>query len=132
MAGPLVGLTPYAHVADVQRSIDFYAQLGLIAANTHVHGGALLWAFLTNVDGDPNAAAVRLMLARADEPVDPHAQAVLFYLWAEDVRALHDELKDNGVAVGEVHEPFYMPAGEFRVEDPDGYVLLIGQLGERE
>ena len=35
-----------------------------------------------------------------------------------------------GVEVGEVKRPFYMPAGEFRVADPDGYVLLIGQLGD--
>jgi hypothetical protein len=34
---------------------------------------------------------------------------------------------------GKVFEPtypFYMPAGEVRVHDPDGYVLLVGQIGD--
>jgi hypothetical protein len=34
------------------------------------------------------------------------------------------------VEVGEITRPFYMPAGEFRLEDPDGYVLLVGQLDD--
>jgi hypothetical protein len=29
------------------------------------------------------------MLAEADEPVDPGAQAVLFYLYAHDLQGLH-------------------------------------------
>ena len=69
------------------------------------------------------------MLALADEPVDPAAQAVLFYCWAPDVHALRDELLAAGVPVGPVHRPFYMPAGEIRLVDPDGYVVLVGQLG---
>ncbi len=43
------------------------------------------------------------------------------------MRRLHDELVAAGVEAGEVEHPFYMPSGEFRVVDPDGYVLLVGQ-----
>jgi hypothetical protein len=32
------------------------------------------------------------------------------------------------VEVGEIEHPSYMPAGELRVLDPDGYVVLVGQL----
>ena len=128
-AAPVDGLTAYAHVADVERSIEFYGQLGLAVATTHHHEGRLVWAFVASDPGDPNRAGARLMLALADEPVDPSSQAVLFYAWARDVRALRQELAAAGIAVGEIEQPFYMPAGEFRVEDPDGYVLLIGQLG---
>jgi hypothetical protein len=71
----------------------------------------------------------KLMLALADGPIDAGIQAVLFYCWTADVQALHDELAAAGVEVGPVQHPFYMPAGELRVEDPDGYVLLVGQLG---
>lgn len=118
----LTGLWPYAHVADVQRSIDFYARLGLEVQNTHDAGGRLVWAFMTS----PTEPAAGLMLALADGPVDPDVQAVLFYCWTADVVSLRDEL-----GVGEITHPFYMPAGELRVADPDGYVLLVGQLDER-
>ena len=123
-APALTGLWPYAHVADVQRSIDFYARLGLEVRDTHDHEGRLVWAFLASSD------SAGLMLALAGERVDPHAQAVLFYCWAPDIAALREELVRDGVEVGEVTHPFYMPAGEIRVADPDGYVLLVGQLRE--
>jgi hypothetical protein len=32
-------------------------------------------------------------------------------------------------AVYNIISPFYMPDGELRVQDPDGYTILIGQLG---
>lgn len=67
------------------------------------------------------------MLAQADGPVDPAVQAILFYLYADDVAALREHLKRNSVEVSEVSRPFYMPEGEIRLTDPDGYVLLIGQ-----
>ena len=65
------------------------------------------------------------MLARAEGPVEPSQQAVLFYCWSPNVRVLHTELRDAGIDVGEIEYPFYMPAGEFRTVDPDGYVLIV-------
>src|SRR4051812_10962623 len=121
---PVAALIPYAHVADVQRSVDFYRLLGLEVVHTHEPGGRLVWAHLYRHDG------ARLMLALADGPFDREQQAVLFYCWTPDVRALRDELLAAGVPVGEVTRPFYMPAGEIRMEDPDGYVVLAGQLGQ--
>ena len=120
---PIDALIPYAHVEDVSRSIEFYRRLGLEVENTHTVEGRLVWALMARDDA-------RLMLALADGPIDAANQAVLFYCWTPDVRALHAELAAAGVEVGPVTEPFYMPAGEFRVEDPDGYVLLVGQLGD--
>ncbi len=96
--------------------------------NGHEEEGTLVWAFVTSPATNPNDAGARLMLALADGPVDESQQAVLFYCWSTDVRALHGELRDAGIAVGEIEHPFYMPAGEFRLVDPDGYVLLVGQL----
>lgn len=126
----LIALTPYAHVADVGRSVEFYELLGLSLRNSHHADGRLVWALLTGPAAEPNAAGARLMVALADEPVEPDRQAVLFYCWTPDVRGLRDRLLRAGVEVGEITHPFYMPAGELRVTDPDGYVLLLGQLGE--
>jgi catechol 2,3-dioxygenase-like lactoylglutathione lyase family enzyme len=125
---PIDALTAYAHVADVQQSIDFYRRFGLEVRNSHEQAGALVWAFVTSPADEPNEAGARLMLALADGPVDASQQAVLFYCWSPDVRALRDELREAGIAAGEIEHPFYMPAGELRVIDPDGYVVLVGQL----
>jgi hypothetical protein len=65
------------------------------------------------------------MLAQASEPVDPEKQAVLFYVYCPDVAAFRRMLIDAGVDAGPIQSPFYAPRGEFRVTDPDGYVLMI-------
>jgi hypothetical protein len=36
----------------------------------------------------------------------------------------------EGIAAGEVGFPEYLPQGEFRVLDPDGYTLMIAQSGD--
>jgi predicted enzyme related to lactoylglutathione lyase len=113
-------LVPFVHVADVQRSIDFYANLVFAVANTFVPSGSAepSWAWLTS--GNAN-----LMLARADEPVDHTRQGVLFYAYCDDVPAMHAALGSAGVAVGPIRSEFYAPDGEFRIEDPDGYVVMM-------
>ncbi len=70
-----------------------------------------------------------IMFARAAEPVVAGQQAVLFYLYSPDLIALREHLLTNGVKVSPITYPDYMPKGEIRVDDPDGYCLLIGQAG---
>ncbi len=69
------------------------------------------------------------MFARASDPVIASQQAVLFYLYSADLTALRAHLLGKSVKVSLISYPDYMPKGEIRVEDPDGYVLLIGQAG---
>ena len=119
---PVRDLVPYAHVRDIAVSVDFYSLLGFEPISTV--GGRnedVWWVYLQS-----NRA--RLMLAVASEPVVPEAQAVLFYLYTDDVARLRDQLIRAGLEPSVVRHPSYMPAGELRLHDPDGYVLLIGQL----
>jgi predicted enzyme related to lactoylglutathione lyase len=120
---PLRGLVPMAHVADVPRSIEFYHQLGFETRNTLMEVDQIVWAWMQN-------GKAHLMLTRSDRPTNSGAQDVLFYLYAADVAAYHHELSERGIKVSPLSYPFYMPAGEFRVDDPDGYCLLIGQSDE--
>jgi hypothetical protein len=69
------------------------------------------------------------MFARATEPVVPGQQSVLFYLYSPTLVALREHLVSAGVRISPIIYPEYMPKGEVRVEDPDGYILLIGQAG---
>jgi catechol 2,3-dioxygenase-like lactoylglutathione lyase family enzyme len=109
-----------AFVADVQRSLEFYARLGFEEVNRFEHDGRLNWVFL-------QSGGARLMLSRASDPIDPGAQAILFYVYTRDVEALRRDLLAAGLPVGEITRPFYMPGGEVRLTDPDGHVLLCGQ-----
>lgn len=113
-------LVPMTHVESVPRSIEFYRKLGFEVGNTFTPDGRAdpAWAWL-------HADRASLMVARAGEPVVPDQQAVLFYLYCDDVVATRSELEKEGIAVGPIEHPFYAPRGEFRATDPDGYVLMI-------
>lgn len=129
------------HVADVEASVAFYSMLGFQCCSRFQGAdGITRWA-------DVRSHRAQIMFARASGPIDASVQAVLFYLYSLDVRGLRDHLlgqgipdvgpppsegiespPPNGAAVFEIVPRFYMPAGELRVHDPDGYCLLIGQL----
>jgi hypothetical protein len=65
------------------------------------------------------------MLARASDPVLADHQGVLFYLYVRDVSGLRQRLLEAGVNAGPITHPFYSRRGEFRVTDPDGYVVMV-------
>jgi hypothetical protein len=113
-------LVPLAHVNRLSASIEFYARLGFSIGNTFVPPDATEPTWASLVSGEAS-----LMLAQAEEPVIASQQAVIFYVYVDDVAAAHTELARAGVAAGAIGYPFYSPRGEFRVEDPDGYVLMV-------
>lgn len=115
-------LVAFAHVASVERSIRFYADLGFRVANTFVPEGRTepAWAWLESENA-------HLMVGQATAPIDASRQAVLFYLYFDDIAQVHAALRDLGHSPGELRYPFYMPGGECRLEDPDGYVLMLAQ-----
>jgi hypothetical protein len=43
------------------------------------------------------------------------------------LQALRRSLLARQIAAGEISYPDYLPNGEFRVRDPDGYTLMIAQ-----
>ena len=117
----VMGLITMAHVASVQNSIDFYKLLGMeLRGSLKASDGDLRWAHIAR-------ERAHLMLARASAPVSAEQQAVLFYLYSPHLATLREHLIAAGVRVSSITYPDYMPKGEIRMEDPDGYVLLIGQ-----
>src|SRR2546425_4767055 len=89
------GLVPYAHVADLTRSIRFYRRLGFKVESTADHEGQLAWASL-------RCGKARLMIALATAPVDPERQAVLFYVHAKNVAGIREQLLDSGIEISEI------------------------------
>jgi hypothetical protein len=98
----------------------FYERLGFEIGNTHTDPGSgeTDWAALER----GNAA---LMLGKSDGPVAAEKQSVLFYLYYDDIAATYEDLLRLGLPCGEMSYPFYCPKGEFRLVDPDGYVLML-------
>ena len=116
-------LVAFAHVADVERSIAFYADLGFKVANSVLPEGhpTRVWAWL-------ESEKANLMIGVAANPIDASTQGILFYLYVDNIKDTRAALVELGHLPGEVKYPFYMPGGECRLEDPDGYVLMLAQI----
>ena len=119
----ITSLVPMAHVTDVAASAGFYEILGFETAGSFTPPGEAgpSWVSL-------RSGAAGLMLARAPEPVVAARQAVLFYVYCADVGAMRERVVAAGLAPGPIATPFYNPRGEFRLVDPDGYVVMVTHL----
>ena len=112
-------LVPMVSVADVERSIEFYAHLGFEVANTFACEGETKpsWAWIRSREA-------QLMLAASPDLI-PEKRTVLFYVYTEDVAAARASLAAENLNPGEITTPFYSPGGEFELVDPDGYVIMV-------
>lgn len=111
---------PFVHVKDVAASVEFYKLLGFSVLNTFVPPGhaSPVWAWM-------KSGAANVMLAAADGPFDSDQQAVLFYLYVDDLEGKRADLVEKGIDCGAIEQRFYAPRGEFRIQDPDAYVIMV-------
>ena len=123
---PISGLVPMIHVADVERSAGFYGLLGFEIGNYVPRSGPMHWAWLYAPKAADWKRGPNLMVTRSASPT-ASAHEVLFYLYAADLKSLRTSLLAKGVEASEISYPDYLPNGEFRVQDPDGYTLMIAQ-----
>lgn len=110
-------LIPMLPVTSMPLSLDFYCRmLGFEVEKRMDHWG---WAILRFDD-------CRLMLdqsinAHPDQPRD-----AVIYLYPEDVVEYHRQVRENGLTVPDLSITFY-DLKEFRIADPNGNQLWIGQ-----
>jgi catechol 2,3-dioxygenase-like lactoylglutathione lyase family enzyme len=109
-------LIPMLPVRSLPASIEFYQKLGFSVEQRNDDWG---WAMLC-------FGECRLMLDRSIN-VHPgaHRDSVL-YFYPDDVSEFHQEVQRNGLVVPDLEVTFYGMT-EFRVDDPDGNRLWIGQ-----
>jgi uncharacterized glyoxalase superfamily protein PhnB len=109
-------LTPMLPVRSMPASVDFYAKLSFCVEKRN---DEWRWALLSS-------GACRLMV---DESINVHPDAPrssVLYLYPDDVSTFHEEARRNGLVVPDLEVTFY-GMKEFRIDDPDGNSLWIGQ-----
>ena len=112
----LTRIVPMLPVASMPKSVTFYEQLGFEVEHRNDEWG---WAMLRSGD-------CRLMV---DQSIAPHPGAPrtgIVYLYPADVAEYHARVRAAGVAVPDLATTFYGMT-EFRLDDPDGNHLWVGQ-----
>lgn len=107
---------PMLPVRHMPTSVEFYAKLGFAVEKRN---DEWRWAMLVLDE-------CRLMVDESiNQPPDAPRTSVI-YLYPDDIFAYHRDLRRHGVDAPSISHPFY-GMSEFRIEDPDGNRLWIGQ-----
>ncbi|MBX3266447.1 MAG: VOC family protein [Acidobacteria bacterium] len=109
-------LIPMLPVANIARSVEFYGKLGFEVENRN---DEWRWAML-------RFGECRLMI---DQSINPHPgmpRTGVLYLYPSDIVSYHAQVRSNGIDIPDLETTFY-GLTEFRLDDPDGNRLWIGQ-----
>jgi len=109
-------LIPMLPVKSMLASIEFYKKLGFSVEQKNDDWN---WAMLSFDE-------CRLMV---DQSINVHPNAPrqsVLYLYPENIVEYHRQVRTNGLDVPDLNETFYGMT-EFRLDDPDGNRLWIGQ-----
>jgi catechol 2,3-dioxygenase-like lactoylglutathione lyase family enzyme len=109
-------LVPMLPVKSMPASVEFYQKLGFSVEQRNDEWG---WAMLRFDE-------CRLMV---DQSINNHPNAArqsVLYLYPDDVVEYHRHMRSSGLPVPDLDVTFY-GLTEFRIEDPDGNRLWIGQ-----
>jgi uncharacterized glyoxalase superfamily protein PhnB len=110
-------LIPMLPVKNMPASVDFYCEkLGFEVEQRNDDWG---WASLRFDD-------CRLMVDQSINSNSNASRDSILYLYPTDIVEYHKQVRRNGLVVPELEATFY-GLTEFRIEDPDGNRLWIGQ-----
>lgn len=109
-------IIPMLPVSNMPASVEFYRKLGFSVEQRNDH-----WRWAMLCFGD-----CRLMV---DESINVHPgipRTSVLYLYPEGIHEFHEQVRRNGLDVPGLETTFYGMT-EFRIDDPDGNRLWIGQ-----
>ncbi|WP_313222735.1 VOC family protein [Pseudoxanthomonas mexicana] len=110
-------IIPMQPVRHLPRAIAFYEKLGFTLEDRRDDWG---WARLRW--GDCQVMLDQSINANPDAP-----RGAVLYLYPDDVSVFHAQVRANGLDVPKLETTFY-GMREFRIDDPDGNRLWIGQV----
>ena len=109
-------LIPMLPVKSMPASVAFYQKLGF---GIERRMDEWRWAML-------RFGECRLMVDESINTHPPLPRTSVLYLYPDDIAGYHKQLRENGLDIPELETSFYGMT-EFRMDDPDGNRLWIGQ-----
>jgi catechol 2,3-dioxygenase-like lactoylglutathione lyase family enzyme len=120
----MASITTEISVEDIERSRAFYEALGFSVDNEGIkddkgcqwyslsNGGATLWILRRDVD-------------EFDSPGTRVGVGVHIFVGVDDVDAAYEVAGDQGWAIAKGIEDLWYGLREFKVRDPDGYLVVV-------
>jgi uncharacterized glyoxalase superfamily protein PhnB len=119
-------ISPNIFVKDINKTIDFYKQLGFSVVTTVPEESDFVWVMMA-------CGNVTFMFQTFDslgeELPEISRQAggsLLLYIQTKEIRKLYDQVKDKMTIVKGLEKTFY-GATEFSIQDLNGYILTFAE-----
>lgn len=119
-------LAPNIFVRDINKTIDFYKQLGFTLVNSVPEQSPYVWAMMTcgsvtfMFQTFESLGNELLKISRQD------GGSLLFYINIKGIRKFFEEIKDKVLVVKGLEKAFY-GATEFSIVDINGYTLTFAE-----
>lgn len=119
-------VTANIFVNDINKTIDFYKQLGFNVVMTVPEEGDIIWTMMTC--GNVTFMFQTFQSLGNDLPTisRQNGGSLLFYIKTSEIRKFFDQIKENVKVVKGIEKTFY-GATEFSIEDNNGYLLTFAE-----
>jgi uncharacterized glyoxalase superfamily protein PhnB len=119
-------ISPNIFVKDINKTIDFYKQLGFSVITTVPEQGDFVWVMMT-------CGNVTFMFQTFDSLGEElpavsrqDGGSLLLYIQTKGIRKLYGQVKDTMTIVKGLEKTFY-GATEFSIQDINGYILTFAE-----
>lgn len=119
-------ISPNIFVKDINKTIDFYNQLGFGIITTVPEQGDIVWAMMTC--GNVTFMFQTFESLGSDLPIisRQNGGSLLLYIQTTEIRKFFEQVKDKVKVVKGLEKTFY-GATEFSIEDNNGYLLTFAE-----
>lgn len=119
-------ISPNIFVKDINKTIEFYKQLGFNVIATVPEQGDIIWTMMAC--GNITFMFQTFETLGNDLPIitRQNGGSLLFYIQTTEIRKFFDQIKDKVKVVKGLEKTFY-GATEFSIEDNNGYLLTFAE-----
>ena len=119
-------LSPNIFVKDINKTIDFYKQLGFSIITTVPEQGDIVWAMMTC--GNVTFMFQTFESLGNELPIisRQNGGSLLLYIKTTEIRNFFDQVKEKVKVIKGLEKTFY-GATEFSIEDNNGYLLTFAE-----
>jgi uncharacterized glyoxalase superfamily protein PhnB len=119
-------ISPNIFVKDINKTIDFYKQLGFSIVTTVPEQGDIVWAMMTC--GNVTFMFQTFESLGNELPIilRENGGSLLLYIQTTEIRNFFDQVKDKVKVIKGLEKTFY-GATEFSIEDNNGYLLTFAE-----
>lgn len=119
-------ISPNIFVKDINKTIDFYKELGFNVVTTVPEQGDIFWAMMTCGNVTFMFQTFESLGTELPTISRHNGGSLLLYIQTSDIRKFFDRIKDKVKVVKELEKTFY-GATEFSIEDNNGYLLTFAE-----